>query len=150
MDKTHYGLILSVSAAIGILVSLRFKGIFHKVISFGLGISILLAWLSNSMLSSISFYSLLVWGILTVIYGFKEKDLPPADKSGIISMGWMILISWLFKFQHWPGFTLVNKMLLIPIAIYIFALLRQKNPLKKEISFMMIWITYGILEVLRT
>lgn len=141
-------LLLTCSAIIGVLISLRYKGIFHKVISIGLGISILVVWLNNTILTTKSFYSLFVWGILTVMYGYNAKKLTPAEKGGIVSMGWMILLSTTFKIQHWPGSNIVHFLFLLPIAVYIFGLLRQKNRLRKDISFMLTWMVYGVFEVL--
>ncbi|MFM9984412.1 MAG: hypothetical protein ACKVOK_04220 [Flavobacteriales bacterium] len=148
MNNSTHHLLLTCSVIIGMLISLGYRGVFHKAISIGLGISILVVWLDNTILSTISFYSLFVWGILTVIYGLNEKELTPAEKVGIVSMGLMILLSTTFKFQHWPGSNFVHLLFILPIAANIFALLRQKNRLRKEISFMLTWMVYGILEVL--
>ena len=149
MNNSMHGLILTCSAIIGMLISLGYKGLFHKVISFGLGISILIVWPDHFILSSISFYSLLIWGILTVIYGFNQKELTPTVKAGIVSIGLMILLSTIFKIQHWPGSNIAHFLFILPITVYIFGLLRQKNRLRKDISFMLTWMVYGSFEVLQ-
>lgn len=148
MNDSMHGLILTCIAIIGVLIGPRYRGAFHKVISFGLGMSILVVWLDNTILTTISFYSLFVWGILTVIYGFNQKELTPAVKAGIVSMGLMILLSTTFKIQHWPGSNIAHFLFLQPIAVYIFGLPSQKKRLRKDISFMLTWMVYGIFEVL--
>lgn len=141
--------VLSLSAILGVIICLRYKGVFHKSITFGIAFSILAVWIDNSYVTTACFILHFPLGILTAIYGCKAKELMSAQRMGIITMGLFIATSTLFKFQHWPGATICRLMFVLPVILYSSSLLINKKLRLKEMSFMMTWLIHGLNQISR-
>jgi hypothetical protein len=91
-------------AFIATLIAVQFKGLFHKVITFGLTISVILAWATgNREIALACFILFAMMTILTFIYGLTVKDLNRIEKISIITMGFFMIINSFSKLLHLPG-----------------------------------------------
>lgn len=136
--------IISAVAILGTLIAIKFKGLFHKVIAFGLTISVLLVWTDNKY----SFIGLAILTITTFIYGLTVKDLNRIEKINITTMGLFLTISSFFKLLHLPGAGIIKLTMAVPIIITILTFVKGKK-LTREMSFMIFWLIYASVEFLR-
>lgn len=138
-------LLISSSTLLGILLALNFKGRFHRVITFGLTISLLLVWTSNLYIISGSFVAFVVLSITTFIYGITVSGLTKLEKISIMTTGLMLTINSSFKLLHLPWEVATKLSLAIPI-ILTFATYVIGRKLTREMSFMIIWWVYAIVD----
>lgn len=140
-------LIISAVAILGTILAIKFRGLFHKLIAFGIAISVLIVWIDNKYLIMGSFYALLVLTIATVIYGFKVKGLNKTEKISIISMGLFLTLDSYFKLQHLPGVGLIKFSMAVPIIITLISFVKGRK-LTREMSFMIFWLVFAFVEFL--
>ncbi len=136
---------LSIIAILGLLTAFKFKGIFHKMISIGITLAILITWVKSDIVLFISVILMLILAIATLIYGLRAKELKTIERSSIISMGGFVSIFLIFSILHLPGAGIVNLLLLIPIIVTIIAYIKQRQ-LTKEMSFLFIWVVLACIE----
>lgn len=134
-------------AAIGVLISLRFQGKFHKIIAFGISICVTLPFLVNRTIITCAFIILGLMALLTSLYGLIELSLTKTERIAIVLTGLVMIVSAFMKFQHLPGMGVVRILMIVPIASLIIVLIRNRR-VTKEISFMLYWAFYGITELL--
>ena len=146
MENNILIIILSISSVMGMLIGMSFNGKSHKIISICLGLSFLLTWIKNINSINTAFILFGIAGILTTIYGIKTSELSKLERGGIVMMGLSIVISFIFKVQHWPGSNAIKLMLVIPCIFYLSALLQKRRFLLKEMSFMLTWLLYSLNE----
>ena len=135
-------------AILGTLIAIKFKGLFHKVIAFGLTISVLLVWTGNKYIITGSFIGLAILTITTFIYGLTVKDLNRIEKISITTMGLFLTISSFFKLLHLPGAGIIKLTMAVPIIIAL-ATFVKSGKLTREMSFMIFWLIYATAEFLR-
>jgi hypothetical protein len=138
-------LVLTAVVVLGIIIAFAFKGFFHKGISIGLAISILLLWSDNQYIITSSFILFLILTITTFIYGLTVKGISKFEKIGIITMGLFLIINFLSKLLHFPGANIMKLSMAVPIIITLASFLKGRK-LTKEMSFMVVWLFYVILE----
>ena len=80
-------LLLSIIAVLGTFTAFKFKGIYHKVISIGLTISVLIVWTGNKYVITGSFITITLLTITSFIYGLTVKELNNFEKISITTMG---------------------------------------------------------------
>ena len=141
-------LIISAVAILGTLIAIKFKGLFHKVIAFGLTISVLLLWTDNQFMITGSFIALAILTITTFIYGLKDKDSNKIEKISIITMGLFLTISSFLKLLHLPGAGVINLSIAVPIVITLVSFVKARK-LTREMSFMIFWLVYATFEFIR-
>ena len=144
-------IILTAVAILGIITAFQFKGLFHKIISIGLAIPIVLAipillfW-ENRYIATGSFILFLTLPITTFIYGITVKEINKFEKIGIITMGLFLTVSLVFKWLHFPGESIIKLSMAVPIIITLATYLKGRK-LTKEMSFMVYWLFYAVLEI---
>jgi len=140
--------ILSIIAVLGIFIAFKFKGMYHKIISIGLTVSVLLLWTSNNYFITISFITVVLLTIATFVYGLTVKELNNFEKISIATMGVFLAISSIFKMQHLPLAGLIRLSMIVPIIITLVTFIKGKK-ITKEMSFMIFWLFYATLEFLK-
>lgn len=140
--------IYSTIALIGTIISFKFNGLYHKLISIGITISILLTWTGSPFLLIISYISLLILAISTFIYGLSNVNLSNLEQICLITMGALLSISFIFSIIQTPGGEKVNITLAIPIILTIITY-RKHRHFTKEMSFLFFWCVFAIFEFFR-
>jgi len=141
-------LIITAIAILGTLIAFKFKGLFHKVIAFGLTVSVLFVWTDNKYIITGSFIALTILTITTFIYGLTIKDLNNFEKISITTMGLFLTVSSIFKLLHLPGAGEIKLSMAVPIIITLAAFIKDRQ-LTREMSFMIFWLVYATSEFLR-
>ncbi len=141
-------LIISAVAILGTIIAIKFKGLFHKAISFGLLITVLLVWTGDKYIIKGSFIGLTILTITTFIYGFTVNDLNRLEKINIITMGLFLTVSSIFKLLHFPGAGEIKLSMAVPIIIALATFVKGRK-LTREMSFMIFWLVYATAEFLR-
>jgi hypothetical protein len=141
-------LIISAVAILGTLIAIKFKGLFHKAISFGLSVTVLLVWTGDKYIITGSFIGLTILTITTFIYGFTVNDLNRLEKINIITMGLFLTVSSIFKLLHFPGAGEIKLSMAVPILIALATFVKGRK-LTREMSFMIFWLVYATAEFLR-
>ena len=95
-------IILTIIALLSALFSLKENGVFHKIIAFGFVFPILLSWVENRIVLLVGLCLIMLLGLLTGIYGLKEKGLSAIERIGISTMGFCFMLSVIFKIMHLP------------------------------------------------
>lgn len=135
---------------IGIVICFFYKGIFHKIITFCLALPILLANIINvidiggekSFLIIACFFCIAPSAILTIIYGFKELKHNKLKQISVICAGFWLFINYIFKILHWPFANYIIIAIILSFIAYIISLFIDKKHFTKEISFMIVWLSY--------
>ena len=141
-------LILSTIAISGILIAFKFKGVFHKAISIGLTVCILLVWINSKCILTNSFIIFGILTITTVIYGLIVKEINLFEKISIIIMGLFLTNSFIFTLFHLPFAGQIKLSMIIPISLALITFIKGRK-LTKEMSFMLFWLFYATLELLK-
>ena len=149
------GLILLVVTILGNIIAFKFKGLFHKVISIGLTISVwgltisalLLIGTDNAYIITGSFITITLLSITTFIYGLTIKEVNNFEKISIITMFFFLIVISFFQLFHWPFAGLIKLSMIIPIIITLTAFIKGRR-LTKEMSFMIFWLFYVISKIL--
>jgi hypothetical protein len=137
---------MSLVAYAGSIYGMKFKGIYHKFISFGLAIAMMLSWAGIRQLSTISWFMLAFMAILTSIYGITVRSLYFTERVSISVIGFLILSVTIFAIQHYEGINILRAILLIPVVFYFFSF--KNRVVTKELSFMIFWILLSIIQLL--
>lgn len=74
--------------------------------------------------------------VLIMIYGMKTKDMLTGKRWLIVLSAFFVFTKHIFAIQHWPGGTLLNLLMILPIAFYCFLLLGNGKMSKNELGFM--------------
>jgi hypothetical protein len=141
-------IIFTIIVLLSALFSLREKGTFHKIIAFGFVFPILLSWVENRIVLLAGLCLIMLLGLLTGIYGLKEKGLSAIERIGISTMGFCFMLSVIFKIMHLPEAWFMRLIMVVPVAIYLIGLLVNKKAITKEMSFMITWIFLVIIEII--
>lgn len=140
--------IITAIAIFGTILSLKFKGLFHKAISFGLLATVLLVWIGDRYIITGSFIGLTILTITTFIYGFVVNDLNRLEKISIITMGLFLTVSSIFKLFHFPGAGEIKLSMTVPIILTLATFIKGRQ-LTREMSFMIFWLVYSTIEFLK-
>ena len=132
---------------VGIFIAFKFKGFFHKIISLGLIISVLFAWIDNRY-ALISILIMILLAMTTFIYGLTIKDIHILERISIIVMGLFLTVSPISKLMHWPVAGQLKLLMILPIIITLASFIKCRK-LTKEMSFMILWLYYALLTFLR-
>lgn len=139
-------IIVTLTAIIGALISLKFKGWLHRIIAFGLAIVFGLTLTAETTILHLSLVALLLLAITTLVYGLTDKDIGKTKKAGISLFGFLLALSILFKWLHLPGVIKIKMVLLIPLLIYLAAIIFEKKQISKDISFMISWFVFAVID----
>ena len=136
-------------AILGTLIAFKFKGLFHKVISIGLTISVLLPCIDkdNEFIITGSFILFTFFNITTFIYGLKVKELDNYEKISITTMGLFWAVDSIFTMFHFPLVGIIKLLMIVPIIITIASFIGNRQ-LTREMSFMIFLLFYAILNLL--
>lgn len=141
-------ILLSAVAVLGTLIALKFKGVYHKAISIGLTISVLLVWTENKYLITGGFITISLLTIATFVYGLTVKKLNNFEKVSVTTMGLFLVVNSIFKLMHYPFAGLIKLSMIIPVIIALTTFIKGRK-LTKEMSFMLFWLFYATSEVLK-
>jgi len=140
-------LILTIVTILGVLIAFKFKGVFHKIISIGLAISILLVWTESKHIT-ISSFIILTLTIATCIYGLTAKKVNVLEKISIATMGLFLFVSLISKLFYFPGAEIIRLSMIVPIIITLVVFFKERQ-LTREMSFMIFWLFYTGFEFSR-
>ena len=140
-------LLLSVVAILGTLIAFKFKGIYHKIISVGLTISILLLWTGNSYFITSSSIVISLLTIATFVYGLTARELSKFERLSVTIMGVFLAVNFIFKLMHYPLAGQIKLSMIVPIIITLATLIKGKK-LTKEMCFMIFWLFYATFNFL--
>jgi len=141
-------LLLSAVAVLGTLIAFKFKGIYHKIISVGLTISVLLLWTSGTLFITSSFITVGLLSIATFVYGLTVKGFDKLEKISVTTTGIFLAVSFIFKLMHFPFAGLIKLSMIIPIILTLVTFIRGRK-LTREMSFMIFWLFCATFEFLR-
>jgi len=133
-------------ASIGVFVSLRYQGKFHKMIAFGISICVTLPFLVNRIITTCTFIILGLMALLTSLYGLRELFITKTERVAIILTGIVMAASIFMKVQHQPSGGVLRILMIIPIASLLFILIKKKR-VTKEVSFMLYWAFYAVTQL---
>lgn len=137
-------ILLTFITLLGLLNAFNFKGIFHKVISIGITLAMLITWVDSDTVRFISYILLSIMAIVTLIYGLRAKELRTIERNSIIIMGGFLALSYILSILHLPGGGIMKILLLIPIVLTIISY-RKHRKLTKEMSFIFFWIVMACI-----
>ena len=140
-------ILMSVVAILGTLITFKFKGVYHRVISIGL-ISFLLVWTNNPYFITVSFITVSLLTVATFVYGLTGKQLKKLEKISIATMGMFLAVSSIFRFMHYPFAGQIKLSMIVPIIITLITFVIGRK-LTREMSFMIFWLFYATFEFLR-
>lgn len=149
MKYLTLGIILSIASILGVYISLIKKGVFHRVISMTLALSVLVGWIRIPMVLLTCLCLLIIGSLMAAIYGCIASDIDPLTRFSIVSIGIVVGETTVFKIQHWPGATLFDLLSIVPVMTYLFRLFRQGIIFTKEMSFMLILSLLSIFEIMK-
>ncbi len=142
-------IILTLIAIIGVYISFKRIGIFHKIISIGICLSLLISWVNTPSFLAASMLLLSFFAVLTSCYGLSMKGLLVIERV-IVSILPIILMGLIIsKLLHWPSLYMSKLAIGLLIITYVLFTLSRKIFLKNETSFMLFWLVLGIFEILR-
>ena len=141
-------IILIIVALIGPFIAFKFKGLFHKVISLGMTVSALIHLTNLSYSTKVSAVILIVMIFATLLYAYVDNDLIGLPKTALKMMAYILSISVVFQVFHLPFGIVIRWCLIIPIILTIITFVKDKK-LTKEMSFMIYWLFFAIIEILR-
>jgi hypothetical protein len=133
-------------ANIAVIIAIRFKGAFHKLIAFGIAVCVALPFLSNRTTTTIAFVSLALFALLTALYGWKERGLSKIESVAIVLTGVVMALSIFMKHQHLPYASVTRILMIIPLASLIIVLIQNKK-VTKEVSVLLYWAFYALSQV---
>ena len=135
-------LIISLAVFTGILLFKKTNPKFLKIILLGYILSFISSFFDENLPINISFLS---FGILTFIF-IANSIYSKKWLSIIISLS--MLISFIFKVQHWPYALEIQMMMIVPIIAYVL-IIKNYNEHKDQISILTILVAYAISEIIR-
>lgn len=140
-------LIITAISVLGLIFSFKKEGLFQKIITIGLTISVLflLTGDSNFLLGSLLLQ--LVLAITSVIYALIVKELKIIDRIAISSIGILFALGTLTIINHYPGQGLLRFALMIPIVLFLSTSIKHGLKQPKEFGFMVIWTTIAIMHL---
>ena len=141
-------ILLSLLSIVGVIYSLTGRGVFQKVISIGLCVSVLMIWSSDKDVLSISMFLQLGLGIATVIYALIVKVLNASERITVGITGLIMTLGTLADIQHYPGQGIFRLALLIPIILFLWSLLKNGRQQPKEFGFMLIWVGIAAVQLI--
>ena len=141
-------LLLSVVAIIGTLIASKFEGVYHKIISVGLAVSILLLWTGNVHFIPGNFIAVTLLSIATFVYGLTVRGLNKFEKLNITTMGVFLAVSFISKLMYYPFAGQIKLSMIVPIIITLVTFIKGKK-LTREMSFMIFWLFYATFEFVR-
>ena len=137
-------------AVLGNLIAFKFKGIYHKIISIGLTISVLFveafSWTDSTFLPYLMTGGIIVilMTIATIIFGLTAKKLSNLERISVTTMGIFTFVSLMFGLLHLPFDGQIRLSMIIPIVITLITFIRGRK-LTKEMGFMIFWLYCAIL-----
>ncbi|MFZ6051427.1 hypothetical protein ABHV44_05380 [Flavobacteriales bacterium DA487] len=138
---------LSLVSVIGVMMSFAFRGIFHKVITIGLAVSVLAFFVPSVIAIDISFWLLLAMALCTLIYGISMKDITGIEKAFISSLGFLFTAYQVMQYFHAPGTSWILALMIVPLFLFAIILFRHHENLNRWISFMVIWVAFVLVDL---
>ena len=142
-------IILSIVALAMFLLTMKKRGLFHKIITGTLTIGILITWTGLPIIITLGFSIFTLGSALTIAYVFTQKHLLALDKIIIGLTGLIVFIGNIFAIMNWPYGNQIKILMIIPVIAYIILLIKTKMKLKIEIGFMTILAVSCLLKFLR-
>lgn len=135
--------------AISAYIAFRFEGFFHKLLSLGVILTLFSGAIfgRSIVVSGIVFLAILL--LLTIVYGVIAKNISISDRISILALSSILLISSWSKLTHQPyakGWTMA---LIIPVLMIIGLFIKDRFQMKKEHSFMILWLCYALMQISR-
>lgn len=139
-------IILSIVSVTMLLLAIRQQGRFSKIITGGLTIGILLIWIANPILITISFVIYTICSLLTVIYGIIQNHLSTQIRIIICLTGLIVLTRGVFAIQRYPFANEMKWLMIIPVITYFIFIIHTKIKITPETSFMTILMIGCLLQ----
>lgn len=86
--------------------------------------------------------------ILIVGYAAFRSALPIKDRLVLASSGSLCFLSFSFHIYHLPGAGWLSLSMVLPIGLYLYAILRRRLQLTNELGLLMLCATEGLIELL--
>lgn len=139
-------IILSIVSVTMLLLAIRQQDRFSKIITGGLTIGILLTWIANPILITISFVIYTICSLLTVIYGIIQNHLSTQIRITICLTGLIVLTRGVFAIQHYPFANEMKWLMIIQVITYFLFIIHTKIKITPETSFMTILMIGCLLQ----
>ena len=141
-------ILISIFSVIGLFFSLKNEGLFQKIITIGLSISVFIAWAGNSSILLVSLLIQLIFGVISAIYALKVSGLSLIERISIGITGLLVSVGTLGIINHYPWQLELRLSLIIPILLFIWISIKNIRKLSKEFGFMLIWFALMIFQFL--
>jgi len=135
-------IIISIAVFAGILLLKRTKPNLLQLLLVGFVLSFISSFFDGNMFFDFSFLTFGILNLIYFIYSIYNKRWLPA----LISV--FVLVSFIFKIQHWPYMFEIQTSMVIPIILFVVAIVNIKG-YKNEISILGIIAAYALSEVIR-
>ncbi len=142
-------ILLIIISAFGLVYSFGKEGLFQKVITISLCISISIIQIGTKEALLISLIILVVAALSSFVYGLIIRNLKFIDRLLICINGLTVFIYLIFTIQHWPKFG-IEKVLYLSSFLFVLYLIIHKFKLTKEFGFILIWFTLTIRILINT
>jgi len=135
-------IIIIIGICVGILLYKKTKPNFLKGILVALILSFILSFSESNLLINIAF---ICFGVLSFIYSIYSV----LHKNWLnLVIGLAAFVSFFFKTQHYPYISLIQLLMIIPIACYFLMFVKKKRMIK-ELSIVTLFVAYEISEFMR-
>lgn len=130
----------------GLLISYSQKGVFQRVITTGLALSILALAFNSRELLTASIYLQLAMALATVVFGFLASGLKRSGKIALVITGLYFICYHLFILAQWPGVNFVILAAILPVVLFAVMLYGNREKQHSSFGFMVIWISQALAE----
>lgn len=135
-------IIIIIGICVGILLYKKTKPNFLKGVLVALLLSLILPFSEINALINIAFVSFGVLSFIYSIYSVLHKNWLN------LVIGLAAFVSFFFKIQHYPYTSLIQLLMVIPIACYFLRFVKKKRMIK-ELSIVTLFVAYEISEFIR-
>lgn len=141
--------LLALTVMISLSIAFQNKGVFHKVILFGIVLSIVISWVKAPNMPSIFVLSLSFFALLTVGYGLKIKDLKLLERFFITTIPLILITIILIRILKWFSVFELRIISFLLIITYVTYCIFLRKVFNKEFSFMLLWLVISGIEIIK-
>ena len=138
---TYQKIIIGIGILAGLFLLSKTKPTLLKAILIGLVISFGLTFFTEPLLINLSFFS---FGVLTLIFSIHQGV---KGKWTNFTIGLFAFLSFLWSLMHWPFIGELRFLMIIPIAIYVWTLIKKRET-ENGLSILTILSCYELSEFL--
>lgn len=140
-------ILTSLISVIGLIFSLTKTGLFQKIITIGLAISVLIIWIGNKNFLFVGLLLQVCFAVISTIYSATVKELKIIERITIATMGMVLMLGTLSIILHYPGQEVLRFALLILLILFLWTSIKQGRNQPKEFGFMMIWAVMAVVQL---